>query len=128
MINRRELLVGGASSVALAGLAPASLIRAAWIRSPTRADFEPLLGSRLRLLHQASYTWGQVELVEIIDGPADPGLEQFTLLLRNQGQPLPDGTYWVINGAGDFYVLYLELTGDDASGAAYHVAPFALLL
>jgi hypothetical protein len=69
-----------------------------------------------------------LELVEIQEGPAAKGLEQFSAVFRavGTGKPLKIGTYKVMDPNGDYLRLHLEpLSRDDG---AYYRATFSLLL
>ena len=126
MINRRELLVGSATAAAGASLGPAALVAAG--EALDRAAFEPLLGTRVTVYDSGTWTVHYQDLVEVIDGPYDPAVEQFVLLLRDRhGVEHAEGTYWLWFAWIGLHPLHIAPAGRDAEGRCYHVASFALL-
>jgi hypothetical protein len=69
-----------------------------------------------------------LELIEIQEGPAAKGLEQFSAVFRavGTGKPFKTGTYKVMDPNGDYLRLHLEPISND-SGTTYRAA-FSLLL
>jgi hypothetical protein len=92
-------------------------------RTYDKARFEALLNHWFYVDDDAHPT---LELVRIDDGPASPGLEQFTAVFRGSlERELDDAQHRLITAADDPMDLHLSPAGADTSGA-YFAARFCL--
>ena len=129
-LNRRELIVGGGSTLALTALSPARRAQAA-NDELCRELFEQMLGQRIWVLDLATWSWLPALVSEIVEGPVDPGVDQFTVILSNEAaRALPAGNYWIMayQPRWGIYQLHLQPSSVDAGAASYYAAPFAQLL
>jgi len=124
---RRTFLKTSTLTLVGAGVAPLAFFsgRPAWggERTYDKARFEALLNHWFYVDEDAHPT---LELVRIDDGPASPGLEQFTAVFRGSlGSALDDAEHRLMTAADDPMDLHLSPAGEDASGS-YFAARFCL--
>jgi hypothetical protein len=97
MLERRNFLTA-LSATMLAAAMPASAMAAVSGQKgksgSLRKQFAQLVGSNVRLLNSAGVTQ-KARLIAIDDGPACPGLEQFSIVF--EGSDLGEGTYQIRN-------------------------------
>ncbi|MBA4175052.1 MAG: hypothetical protein C0505_00595 [Leptothrix sp. (in: Bacteria)] len=132
MSNRRTFVAATTGGALLGPLltAPAAA-RATVARrlggSPTQAVFQALAGQDLQLRTQRGER-RTLRLLAVRDRAGDPGLEQFSLLLRGDAQAaLRSGLYRVDHADSGRFVMRLEADGHDVLGALYR-AEFSLLV
>ncbi len=120
MINRRELMVGGAAVVA-AGLIPGALGAFEAAGEPSRELFLSLVRHKFYVF--VSGRIHRVRLLEVNEWPSQRGLEQFALvLLGKRRRPIPEGLYDVWNRRIGWFSLYIQ-----PLEAPFYTAVFGLL-
>ena len=126
MLSRRELLTTGATTLLSAGLVPSALAAGYVNGDLSRSLFLSKLGGGFWIW--AGLGVVRVKLFDVVDGPPDPRVEQFTAVFRSGlGLQLPEGTYYLWDRSHTCR-LHLQPAGFDDDGASYHSAAIAHLL
>ena len=113
MTDRRRFIAACGASVAV--LATPMALRAS-TTDPNAGPrvsvdtFRPLVGQRFRCMTDLGYAV-RLRLLEVLDGPAVTGIDQFTLLLKERGRSGPstlaEGGYTVYHKAIGNYPFFL---------------------
>lgn len=115
MLKRRRFLKTSTGALVVAGTAPV-----AWFSGPgsasaagvdpySRARFEELLGE---WVHVDTGAWQSMQVVAVEDGPADPQVDQFSVVLSG-GESVEPGTYAISSPDGEEFELYLQPSGGE---------------
>jgi len=111
-MRRREFVTLGAASAAIAAAgAKAAPQPGRDTHEPVefgRARFQSLLTHRFNVSARGSLRAFPATLAAIEDGPAHPGLDQFSLLFRGTAS-LPQGLCWLSHANGTQFMLHLEV-------------------
>ena len=117
MLGRRRFLGTLTAGVAAAAI-PAGVISAAGFSS-LRGKYANLVDSKLHLMDSGGRVT-TARLVSLDDGPASPGIEQFSLLLESE--ELHDGNYDVYHpDTGTIRLTLIDTSDPDATMARQRV-------
>lgn len=131
-MRRRPFLGLTAAGIALAASSPQVLARASVSTASTRLL---LSGDALRALlnqpfHVVDASWRRtlVELVDVIDGPPMPDVEQFTAIFEQAGPgAFAEGIHHLVNDAAGSIDLFLKPLPSTSEEPVRYEASFSLL-
>jgi hypothetical protein len=124
-MRRREFLTTSVTSATLLGLAGTSVAGVGPVSLPdefNRTRFRSWLNQEFRIVASGSLRSAPARLVAIDDGPAQAGLNQFSILFKGS-EALPRGLCWLSHPDGAHFMLHL----DGAPGSGRRRAHFSLL-
>jgi hypothetical protein len=129
MLNRRDFLLG--SSVAAVGATLGATALRSMVRDPshrvtgwTKDRFLPFVNAWFDARTGAERA--RIQLVEVVDRPGSPELEQFSLRFRGPSTARIAGLAELSHPSMGAFPLYLGAAGAEAS-RAYYAADFSLL-
>ncbi len=125
MNNRRDFVATSiAAGALLNGLLPTQALAAASAQPqsavfPALSVFHAMQGQDLEL-HAAGRSHAVLQLVAVDDRSCCQRFEQFTLVLRGDAvQPVGAGIYRMAHARSGRFLMHIEPSGSDATGALY---------